>query len=435
MGNRPQPSAGAMARSHGRFGNTHMAQSQISKGGKYARPGHALTWTWAVFAVAAVAAALAIGIFRIGAYLSAIDAVRSAVIGPAGRVPVEAEKRESPMLIREGTRISVPEGSPLRGKLTIGGVAQQEIQRKLVLPAVVEADPSRTVKVLPPVTGRVTDLKVQLGERVTQGQELAVIDSGDLAQAYADIEKARAAVTLTKKALDRLLGLEKAGGAAIKDREQAQNDYDQAVAEVERAQSRLRVIGVPADQKEQSRLLTLKAPVAGSVIDLEVARGAFVNDPTAAIMTIANLGTIWVTANVPEKDTALVTKGQDVNVVFSAYPGEVFAGKVLFLSDVLDPDTRRTKIRIAFENPDVRLKPNMFADATVLAPPQMMEVVPTQALVLKDETDRVFVEVAPWTFEPRSVEVGFQQGDQAVVDHGLRAGERIVVKGGVLLND
>src|SRR5262245_40776164 len=203
MGNRPQPSAGAMARSHLRFGNTQMAQSKISKGGKYARPGHALTWTWAVFAVAA---ALAIGIFRIGAYQSAIDAVRSAVIGPAGRVPVETEQHGSPMLIREGTRIRIPEGSPLRGKLTISGVAQQEIQRKLVLPAVVEAEPSLTVKVLPPVTRRVTDLKVQLGERVTQGQELAVIDSGDLAQAYADIEKARAAVTLTKRALDRLLG-------------------------------------------------------------------------------------------------------------------------------------------------------------------------------------------------------------------------------------
>jgi cobalt-zinc-cadmium efflux system membrane fusion protein len=413
-----------------------MAQSQVTKGGKYAGATHASAWTWIAFAVAFLAAILVIGIFRFGAYhvaIDAVDAVRSAVIGPAGRVPLEAEQR--PMLIREGARISVPEGSPLRGKLTIGAVGQQEIQRKLVLPAVVEADPSRTVKVLPPVTGRVTDLKVQLGERVTQGQELAVIDSGDLAQAYADIEKARSTVTLTKKALDRQLGLEKAGGAAIKDREQAQSDYDQAKAELERAQTRLRAIGVPADQNEQSRLLTLKAPIAGSVIDLEVARGAFLNDPTAAIMTIANLGTIWVTANVPEKDTALVTKGQDVDVVFSAYPGEVFTGKVLFISDVLDPDTRRTKIRIAFENPDMRLKPNMFADATFLAPRQMMQVVPTQALVLKDETDRVFVEVTPWTFEPRPVEVGFQQGDQAIVEQGLKPGERIVVKGGVLLND
>jgi cobalt-zinc-cadmium efflux system membrane fusion protein len=412
-----------------------MAQSQISDDGKYARSRPALTWIWVAFAVAALSSVLVIGIFRSGAYQSTIGAVRSAVNGLASRPPVAALQEESPMLIREGARISVPDGSPLRGKLTVAAVGQQEIQRKLVLPAVVEADPARTVKVLTPVTGRVTDLRVQLGERVSQGQELAVIDSGDLAQAYSDIEKARSALTLTKKTLDRQLGLEKAGGTAIKDREQAQNDYDQAVAELERSQSRLRAIGVPMDQKEQSRLLTLKAPVAGSVIDLQVARGAFLNDLTAAIMTIANLGVVWVTANVPEKDTALVTTGQDVDVVFSAYPGEVFAGKVLFISDVLDPDTRRTKIRIAFDNPDMKLKPNMFADATFLAPRQMMQVVPMQALVLKNETDRVFVEVAPWTFEPRAVEVGFQQSDEAVVVHGLKAGERVVVKGGVLLND
>jgi cobalt-zinc-cadmium efflux system membrane fusion protein len=407
----------------------------VSDHGKHARSRHALARAWLALATVALSAALAIGIFRIGAYQSAIDAVRSAINAPASRSPAAAAEREVPMLIREGARISVPEASPLRTKLTVGVVGQREIQRKLVLPAVVEADPARTVKVLPPVTGRVTDLMVQLGERVTQGQELAVIDSADLAQAYADIEKARSVRTLTKKALDRQMGLEKAGGTAIKDREQAQSDYNQAVAELERAESRLRAMGVPADQEEQSRLLTLKAPVSGSVIDLQVARGAFLNDSTAAIMTIANLGTVWVTANVPEKDTALVTKGQDVNVVFAAYPGEVFTGKVLFISDVLDPDTRRTKVRIAFENPDVRLKPNMFADATFLAPRQMVQVVPTQALVLKDESDRVFVEVAPWTFEARTVEVGFQQGDQAIIEQGLKAGERIVVKGGVLLND
>src|SRR5215468_8333109 len=412
-----------------------MAQSQVSDDGKYARSRHALTWIWVAFTVAALSSALAIGIFRSGAYQSAIDAVRSAVSGSASRAAVAAVQDESPMLIREGARISVPDGSPLRGKLIVGPVAQREIQRKLVLPAVVEADPARTVKVLPPVTGRVTDLKVQLGERVVQGQELAVIDSGDLAQAYSDIEKARSVLTLTKKALDRQLGLERAGGAAIKDREQAQNDYDQAVAELERAESRLRVMGVPADQKGPSRLLSLKAPVAGSVIDLQVARGAFLNDATAAIMTIANLGIVWVTANVPEKDTTLVTKGQDVDVVLSAYPGEVFAGKVLFISDVLDPDTRRTKVRIAFENPDIMLKPNMFANATFLAPKQMVQVVPTSALVLKNETDQVFVEVAPWTFEARPIEVSFQQGDQAVVEGGLKAGEQVVVKGGVLLND
>ena len=116
----------------------------------------------------------------------------------------------------------------------------------------------------------------------------------------------------------------------------------------------------------------MKAPVAGSVIDLQMAPGAFLNDATAAVMTIADLSTVWVTANVPEKDTSLVSKGQSVDVVFTAYPNEVFKGKVLFVSDVLDPDTRRTKVRIAFENPDIRLKPNMFANATFLAPEQAM---------------------------------------------------------------
>ena len=412
-----------------------MAQSQVSDDGKYARSRYALTWIWIAFTVAALSSALAIGVFRSGAYQSAIDAIRSAVNGSASRSPIAALQDETPMLIREGARISVPDGSPLRGKLTVAAVEEREIQHKLVLPAVVEADPSRTVKVLPPVAGRVTDLMVQLGERVVQGQELAVIDSGDLALAYADIDKAKSVRTLTKNVLDRQLGLEKAGGTAIKDREQAQSDYNQAVAELDRAESRLRAMGVPADQKGQSRLLSMKAPASGSVIDLQVARGAFLNDLTAAIMTIANLGTVWVTANVPEKDTASVTKGQDVSVVLSAYPGEVFTGKVLFISDVLDPDTRRTKVRIAFKNLDMRLKPNMFANATFLAPKQMVQVVPTLALVLKDESDQVFVEVAPWTFEARTVEVGFQQGDQAVVESGLKAGERVVVKGGVLLND
>src|SRR5499433_2292968 len=412
-----------------------MAQSQISKGGKYARPGHALTWTWAVFAVTAVAAALAIGIFRIGAYLSAIDAVRSAVIGPAGRVPVEAEKRESPMLIREGTRISVPEGSPLRGKLTIGGVAQQEIQRKLVLPATVEADPSRTVKVLPPVTGRITELKVQLGERVVEGQELAVIDSGDLAQAYSDVEKAQSSVTLTKKALDRQLGLLKIGGGAIKDREQAESDYSQAVAEFDRAQTRLRSIGVSAEQIANSRLLTMKAPVAGSLIDLQVAPGAFLNDLTAAAMTIANLETIWVTANVPEKDISFVFTGQTVNVNFPAYPDKVFSGKVLFVSDVIEPDTRRNKVRIAFDNPDKAMKPNMFANATFVAPPVSRLMVPTSALLMTNDRTSVFVEVAEWAFERRNVDVAYQEGATAMVKSGLQPGERIVVKGAVRLND
>lgn len=346
----------------------------------------------------------------------------------------EVVEKAAPV-IRSGSQVIVPDGSPVRSALAIAPVAVKNIRRDLILPAVVEADPARTVKVLPPVAGRVVNLKVQLGERVTQGQELLVLDSGDLAQAFSDDEKARTLLKLTKQALDRQLGLEKSGGAAIKDREQAQSDYAQAQAEFERAETRLRSIGVPPAQSEKSRLLSVNAPMAGSIIDLQVAPGAFLNDSTAVIMTIANLETIWVTADVPETDTSLVSKGQAVDVLFTAYPGEVFKGHVLFVSDVVDPDTRRTKVRIAFDNADMRLRPGMFATASFYPPTQNMPVVPTSALVLKDNLSQVFVETAPWTFEARTVDIGFQQDDQVVLTGGIKAGDLIVVRGGVLLGD
>lgn len=349
--------------------------------------------------------------------------------------PQEAGAHAQSAFTRVGNRIIVPEMSPLRTLLGVAAPTLKDVARTLVLPAVVEADPSRTVRVMPPVTGRVTELKVQLGGRVTQGQELAVIDSSDLAQAYADIEKARSTVTLTRKALDRQMALEKAGGAAIKDREQAQSDHAQAVAELDRAEARLRAIGISADQREPSRLLSVKAPVSGSVIDLQVAPGAFLNDANAAMMTIANLDKVWVTASVPEKDIAVVFPGQTVKVIFRSYPDDVFNGKVLFVSDVVEADTRRNKVRIAFDNPDRILKPNMFADASFEAPAVPRLMVPTSALLMTNDTTSVFVEVSEWAFERRNVEIAYQEGAAVAIKSGLRPGERVVVKGGVRLND
>jgi cobalt-zinc-cadmium efflux system membrane fusion protein len=357
-------------------------------------------------------------------------------IGPFGRseaAPVPVEK--VPPLIRAGQRITVPERSPVRTKLAIEPVAERDIQRRLVLPAVVEADPAHLIKVLPPVTGRATQLKVQLGERVKAGQPLVVIDSPDLATAYADYDRAKVQLALALKNRDRARRLGKEGWTAEKDLQQVETDYLSAQVELQRARARLKKIGVNADTTNKSHTVTVAAPMAGSVISLDVAPGAYWNDVTASLMTVADLSTVWVTASVPEKDASLVSKGQSVDVVFDAYPGEVFKGHVLFVSDVLDPDTRRIKARIAFANPDTRLKPGMFANVSFYAPVRRVSVVPTSALVVKDDANQVLVEVKPWTFEARTVDIDFQQGDQVVLKSGLKAGDRVVVKGGVLLGD
>jgi cobalt-zinc-cadmium efflux system membrane fusion protein len=340
-----------------------------------------------------------------------------------------------PNLVKNGQQIEVPEGSPLRNKLTIEVVMQKTIERTLVLPAVVEADPARLVKVLPPLAGRITQLQVQLGQPVESGQPLAVLESSDLRTAYADYDRAKVLLELATKNRDRLRNLVKTQAISIKELQQAETDFVTAEAEFQRAEARLNQIGADAESAQKSRVLTISSPISGSVIDLAVAPGAFWNDPNSALMTVADLTTVWVTANVPEKDIALVAKDQRVEVTFTAYPGEVFHGRVLFISQVLDPDTRRAKVRIAFPNPESRLKPAMFANVTFFASPQTVLVVPTTALVLKKDSNRVFLETTPWTFEPRLVKTGFQQNDQIVIQEGLKLGDRVVVKGGVLLND
>src|SRR5215468_994130 len=379
-----------------------------------------------------VTAGLVLALLLIGAGLGAV-AYRVIANSSPALLPPAGES--APLLTRNGGRIIIPDGSPLRDKLTIDAVGAQVIQPNVVLPAVVEADPARLAKVLPPLAGRITQLKVQLGEQVERGQPLVVLDSPDLVTAYADYERAKVLLELAVQNRDRLRGLAKSGGAATKDLQQAESDYITAEVEKQRAEMRLKQIGVDPDTTNKSRTVTVSAPVSGSVIELAVAPGAFWNDATAALMTVADLSTVWVTANVPEKDTSLVAKGQSVDIIFAAYPGEVFNGQVLFVSNVLDPDTRRTKVRINIDNTAMRFKPGMFANVTFFAPGQTMPIVPTTALVLKDDANQVFVEVAPWTFASVPVEIGFQQGDEAVVQSGLKVGDRVVVKGGVLLND
>src|SRR5712691_6909805 len=217
--------------------------------------------------------------------------------GPA-QAQAPARPTPVPSLVREGERISIPPGSPLRNKLTVDAVGEKEIQRTLVLPAVVEADPARLVKVLPPLAGRITQLEVQLGERVETGQPLVVLDSPDLAAAYAEYDKGKVLLDLARKNRDRQRNLVKVGGGALKEQLQAETDYITAEVEYQRTQARLKQIGVDAETKDKLRTVTVSAPMPGSVIDLAVAPGSFWNDTNAALMTLADLSSVWVTANV-----------------------------------------------------------------------------------------------------------------------------------------
>jgi cobalt-zinc-cadmium efflux system membrane fusion protein len=339
------------------------------------------------------------------------------------------------LMVRQGDKILVPEGSALRARLSVMPASAQLVSPKLLLPAVVESDPARTAAVLTPLSGRLIALKVALGDRVVRGQVLAVIESPDLEQAYNDNEKAADSFQLNGKTLSRQEAQNKLGVASDRDLDQAKSDYAQAAAEYTRTQAHLKVLGASADAKPSSRTLAVTAPVSGSVTALSVAPGNMINDPTQPLMTVADLSTIWVTALVPEKDIAAVSKNQDAQVTVAAYPDQVRQGKVLFVSDIIEPDSRRAKIRIAFANGDYQLKPNMFASVVISGRERSLIVLPSSALLMNNDRTSVFVATAPWTFERRNVEAQLEEGSSVAIRSGVSAGEQVLVKGGILLND
>jgi len=352
------------------------------------------------------------------------------LLGGSGKAAAEPQA-----MVRQGDKITVPEGSALRERLSVMPAAVQTVGAKLVLPGIVEADPARTAAVLTPLGGRVVALKVGLGDRVAQGQALAVIDSPDLGQAYDDDDKAADALKLTEKNLARQEAQNKLGVASDRDLDQAKSDHTQAAAEYTRTQARLKILGESSQRIGSTRLLTVTAPVSGSITALAVASGAMINDPTQPLMTIADLSTVWVTALVPEKDAAAVSKNQGADVSLLAYPDRVLHGKVLFVSDVIEADSRRNKIRIAFANADYALKPNMFGTVVVAGSAHEQVVVPSSALLMNNDRTSVFVATAPWTFERRIVETTLEEGPNVAIRSGVAAGENVVVKGGILLND
>ncbi len=341
------------------------------------------------------------------------------------------DDRAPPAMTREGGRLVIPEGSTLRDRLRVEALTVRPVRRALEAPAHVEADPARIARITPPLPGRVVSVAVHFGQEVRRGDTLLTLDAPELVGAQTEYLDARTALAQADRSLARQRDLSSHGIASRADLETAETQQEIASAEVARATSRLRLLGVSGGAV--GRPLVLRAPIAGRVVDLHVSMGEFHSDLAAPLLTIADLSTVWVTADVQERDLARVSVGMQVHAELAAYPDAPVTGEVLYVGDLLDPATRTLPVRIAFDNPELRLHPGMFARVTFEATALPEIVVPQTAIVLRGDSNVVFVETAPWTFEPREVTLGPPLGDALVVTHGLDAGDRVVVQNAVLL--
>jgi cobalt-zinc-cadmium efflux system membrane fusion protein len=336
-------------------------------------------------------------------------------------------------IVRQGNRVAVPSSSPLYSRLEVQAVQWTTVHRQVTAPASVEADPARYAKILPPLSGRVLQIFVHPGDSVKKGQELLAIDAPDFVGAQADYARARNTLAQAERTLTRQEDLAAHGIIGQRDVDQARTDRDSAQSDFNRAKERLRLLGMEPDHTALGAPLIVRSPLSGKVLDVSTATGEFRNDPNAALMTVADLSDIWVTANVQEKDIHFVHRGDAAVATFAAYPAEAFRGKVLFVADILDPDTRTAKVRIGYLNQDGRLRPAMFATVTLKTWDTQELTVPTTALVMSGDKTTVFVQIAPNTYEQRPIAMGEQQGDRTIIKNGLQLGEKVLIREGALL--
>lgn len=336
-----------------------------------------------------------------------------------------------PQYERQNGEVYLPEGSPIRDRIVVGQANLEEIRRTVSAPASVEANPSKRANIFPPAGGRIVQLFVNMGQAVQAGQALFEIYSPDLAEAQMNYISARSALAQAEKELNRKQALHERGIAPLRELEEAMTDYEIARSEMQGSSQILHIMGI--DEDEIGKPLIVRSPINGRVVDLNVAPGEFIAEPEEPLMIVADLSSVWVTANIQEKDIRFVGTGADVTARFPAWPGDVYEGTVLFVSDILDEETRTTRVRIEFDNHDMKLKPGMFANVSFHSEPSPAIVVPAQAVLQRRDFNYVYVKTHSHTYKTREVTVGDLVGDHLVILQGLQEGENIISQNAVLL--
>ncbi len=338
--------------------------------------------------------------------------------------PVEA-------VVHHGDVVELPPGSALRQRLRVEAVSPETVHKDIEAPAQIEADPSKLVRITPPVPGRVVQLFIRFGDNVRANQPLLTLDSADMVHAQTEFLQARSHLAQAERTMARQRDLVEHGIGAQRDFETAQTEEQIATQELERSEERLRLYGLSAGHIGGA--LTIRSPIAGRVVDFHVAPGEFHADPSDVLMTVADLATVWVTADIQEKDIRHVHQGAEAKVTLPAYPNEEWRGSVLFVGDILDPDTRTLEVRIALDNANRRLHPGMFASVSFAEIAESKILVPTTAIILHGDASYVFVETSPYHYARRRVTLGEAIGERTIVEDGLRPGDRIVATNAVML--
>jgi membrane fusion protein, heavy metal efflux system len=303
----------------------------------------------------------------------------------------------------------------------------------------VQFNEDRTVRILAPLPGQVVDFQARVGDSIAKDQVLFSIKSREVASLVSDYLQSQRDLDLAQKTYNMNKDLFEHQAASRISFQQAENDLAKANTQVARGEEALRVLGI--DPKEAVKdgglrsLIPVRSPMAGTLTERNLTPGQFVQADSTALLTIADLSTVWVLVDVFERDIHLVHVGQKVQVVAAAYPDRRFPANVERISDKVDPDSRTLKVRLLVSNPNVLLKPEMFITSSLeLSGSGPAISVPAGAVFTEDGKSYVFAAKTDRRFERRLIVAAPDAEGRLRVTSGLRVGDRIVTDGAMLLD-
>ena len=331
--------------------------------------------------------------------------------------------------------VTFPKGAPQLTSLSIAAMGTFPVPLAEPLNGRIAFDESYTARISAPISGRVLELRAQLGDTVAAGAALAVIDAPDLGAAQADLAKAKADENRKELSLRRAKELFTGEVLPRKDLEGSEADLAQAKAETERAALRLANLN-PRHAPLAGQRMSLVSPISGVVADRKANPGMEVRPDLAdPLFVVTDLKRVQVVVDLPEQHLAKVVVGQPVSVEVEAWSDHVFKGRVERIAPAVDPVTRRIQVRCTVDNAEAKLRPEMYARVRLLADAQKVAVrIPNSALITDGLYSFVFIERSEGVYVKSKVELAVQDRDFSYVASGITPEKRVVVRGALLLN-
>jgi cobalt-zinc-cadmium efflux system membrane fusion protein len=328
--------------------------------------------------------------------------------------------------------------------ITTDVVAERPIGIIVVASGRVAFSDARVAHVFSPVNGRVSELRVGLGDFVRRGTPLAVMSSPDVASAVADLEKSDADLVASTRDFEREKELYAVHAAAQRDFEAAESNVRKARAEHDRAAQKCRLLQASGSSAAGEAYL-LRAPIDGAVLARNITlgmevQGQYSGGNAPELFTLGNLDQVWAIADIFESDVPRVRMGAPVTVTVVAYPDRQFTGRIDWISGALDAASRTAKVRCVIDNRNRLLRPEMYANISILTDAHPRLAVRRSAVIRLGDQMVAYVDrgVAPTggeRFQRRIVSIDdTQPGDFVPVLGGLTPGERVVSSGALILS-